>query len=48
MVLNRENRQKYLTSRSADMWLLRTGLSLGTVRMFVCLINVLGFKESAP
>lgn len=49
MVLKRENRQKYLTSCSADMWLLRTNLTLGTAGIFVCSINNMpGFKEGAP
>ncbi len=48
MVRNRENRQKHLTSRSADMGLLRTDLGLNTLRMYVGIINVLGIKETAP
>ena len=48
MVQIRENRQKQLTSRIADAGLLRTGLTLGTARMFICIINVPGIKESAP
>ena len=48
MVQIRENRQKQLTSRIADAGLLRTDLPLGTVRMFLCIIKVLGIKESAP
>ena len=48
MVQIRENRQKHLTARIADAGLLRTGLTLGTVRMFVCIINMPGVKESAP
>ncbi len=48
MVQIRENWQRQLTSRIADAGLLRTGLALGTVRMFVCIINVLGVKEPAP
>ena len=47
MVQIRENWQKQLTARIADTGLLRTGLALGTVRMFVDLINVLGLKEPA-
>ena len=48
MVQIRENWQKQLTARITDTGLLRTGLALGTVRMFVDLINVLGLKEPAP
>ena len=48
MVQIRENWQKQLTARIADAGFLRTGLTLGTVRMFVCIINVLSIKESAP
>jgi len=48
MVQIRENWQKQLTARVADAGLLRTGLTLGTVRMFVCIINVLSIKEPAP
>ena len=48
MVQIRENWQKQLTARVADAGLLRTGLTLGTVRIFVGLINVLGVKEPAP
>ena len=47
MVRIRENMQKQLRSHDVDGQLLRTGL-LGTVRMFVGLINVLGAKEPAP
>ncbi|MHC4124098.1 MAG: hypothetical protein ACYSSI_11030 [Planctomycetota bacterium] len=43
----RENTQKQLRSHDVDTQLLRTG-RLGTVRMFVCIINVLGIKEPAP
>ena len=48
MVQIRENWQKQLTARYADAGLLRTGLTLGTIKMFVCIINVLGIKEPAP
>ena len=48
MVQIRENWQKQLIARIADAGLLRTDLALGTVRMFVCIINVPGVKESAP
>ncbi len=48
MVQIRENWQKQLTARTADAGLLRTGLALGIVRMFVCIINMPGVKESAP
>ena len=48
MVRIREKTQKQLTSHYVDTQLLRTGLTLGTVRMFVCIINVLGIKEIAP
>ena len=48
MVQIRENWQKQLTARIADAGLLRTDLALGTVRMFVCIINVLGIKEPVP
>ncbi len=48
MVQIRENRQKQLTARIGDAGLLRTDLTLGTVRMFVCIISMLGVKESAP
>lgn len=48
MVQIRENWQKQLISHDVDTQLLRTGLTLGTVRMFVGIINVLGVKEPAP
>jgi len=48
MVQIRENRQKQVISRIADAGLLRTDLTAGTVRMFVCIITMLGTKESAP
>lgn len=48
MVQIRENWQKQLTDRYADAGLLRTDLAPGTVRMFVCIIDVLGVKEPAP
>ncbi len=48
MVQIGKNWQKQLTARIADAGLLRTDLALGTVRMFVCIINVLGVKERAP
>jgi hypothetical protein len=48
MVRIREKTQKQLTNRIADAGLLRTDLTLGTVRMFICINNVLQIKESAP
>ncbi len=48
MVRIRENTQRQLTARYADTGLLRTGPTLGTVRMSVCIINVLCIKEPAP
>jgi hypothetical protein len=48
MVRIRENTQKQLTNRIADTGLLRTDLTLGTLRMFVCINNALGVKEIAP
>ena len=47
MVQIRENMQKQLRSHDVDTQLLRTGW-LGTVRMFIYIINVLGVKEPAP
>ncbi len=47
MVQIREKMQRQLTSHDVDTQLLRTGLTLGTVRMFICII-VLDVKESAP
>ena len=48
MVRIRENRQKQLTLRYADAGLLRINLTLGTVRMFVCIIEVLWIKATVP
>ena len=49
MVQIRENWQEQVTSRVADSGLLRAWLRLGTVIMFVNIINhVLGVKEPAP
>lgn len=48
MVQIRENRQKQSISHHADAGLLRTDLALGAIRMFVCIINVLGVKDDAP
>ena len=47
MVQIRENRQK-LIDRYADAGLLRTETTLGTHRMFVCIIKMLTVVESAP
>lgn len=48
MIQIRENRQKQLTSHYVDTQLLRTDLSTSICRMFVCVINMLWEKESAP
>ena len=47
MVQIRENGQEQHKSHDVDGQLLHTDL-LGTVRMFVCIINLLGIKEPAP
>ena len=48
MVQIRENRQKQLIDRYADAGLLRTDLTLSTLRMYVCIIKMLPVMESAP
>ncbi len=48
MVQIRKNQQKQLTSHHVDMQLLRADFTLGTVRMFVGLINVLWVEANAP